>query len=94
MAERARASARDDVSHGAGAFLNDVRSQISDSAEFRSLAGALYSGVRDNLREVGQPSFGKLSQAEQEALVNRVRRGLAGRLSRIRVLLILVFKHE
>jgi hypothetical protein len=78
MAERARASARDDVSHGAGAFLNDVRSQISDSAEFRSLAGALYSGVRDNLREVGQPSFGKLSQAEQEALVNRVRTQLLG----------------
>ena len=54
-------------------FLNRLRSEVSDSAEFRSLASRLYSGVRDALRKDDLPSFGTLTRGEQEALVNRVR---------------------
>ena len=34
-------------------FLNKVRSQVSDSPEFRALASSLYSGVRDALPRGG-----------------------------------------
>ena len=59
-----------DSQHG---FLNKVRSQVSDSPEFRALAASLYSGVRDSLRSEDVPSFGALTREEQEALVNQVR---------------------
>ena len=73
-ADRAKTSATtDDVS---GAFLKGVRSEISDSAEFRALAGELYGGVRDALRAENLPSFGTLTRSEQESLVNRVRQQL------------------
>ena len=54
-------------------FLNNLRSSVSDSAEFRALASRLYAGVRDALREGNMPSFGTLSRGAQEALVNEVR---------------------
>ena len=54
-------------------FLNRLRSDVSDSPEFRALASRLYSGVRDALRKDDQPSFGTLTKVEQEELVNRVR---------------------
>ena len=54
-------------------FLNNLRSSVSDSPEFRALAARLYGGVRDALRADDLPSFGTLTLSEQEALVNRVR---------------------
>ena len=54
-------------------FLNRLRSEVSDSPEFRALAARLYSGVRESLRKDDQASFGTLTRGEQEVLVNRVR---------------------
>ena len=54
-------------------FIVSVRTQISDSEEFRALAAKLYGGVRDALRTDDLPTFGTLKRGEQEALVNRVR---------------------
>jgi len=55
------------------AFLQRVRGNVSDSAEFRALASSLYNGVREALRSENWPSFGSMVRGEQEALLNRVR---------------------
>ena len=54
-------------------FIKDVRSAVSDSAEFRALASQLHIGVREALRTEDLPSFGSLTRGDQEALINRVR---------------------
>ena len=43
-------------------FLNDLRSKVSDSHEFRALAARLYGGVRDAMRLENLPSFGTLQR--------------------------------
>lgn len=66
-------TSKSDASSSNLRFLNQLRSSVSDSSEFRALAARLYGGVRDALRKDDLPSFGTLSRGDQEDLVNRVR---------------------